>query len=302
MENLHRLSLDEEKKKKLFFILMLLLRKGNVNWAVSSFDDILRVAMDSLELRERFSPVLHVHSLQKGGANHFFQVADDSSLERVTRFDRKTFSYLLHYFQPLWNETSIVTGSSARAHRRCLTSDATLGICLFFLAYCPPFTDICLFAGVSQASISRYLSFSLKILLSILRLIPAGQVACPPESHLTQLSEQVAAIYHEVMRGCVIVTDGSLHKLEADNLAKNNFWFEEWHIDYNGHVDSLSLSKINCPARWKSLYCKKGLYFFLLDGTIVWYVIDAPGSLGILGHFSDFPFHFIFFQRRWSYF
>jgi hypothetical protein len=77
------------------------------------------------------------------------------------------------------------------------------------------------------------------------------------------MSSLSANIHGEAMEGCVIVTDGCLHTLERDADAQRNFFDDEKHFDYNG---------------WKSKYCKKGLYFFSLDGRIVWYSIDVCGS------------------------
>jgi len=49
-----------------------------------------------------------------------------------------------------------------------------------------------------------------------------------PES-FSELSVKMAETYGDVMRGCVIVTDGSLHKLEKDDIAQNSFFFEDWY-------------------------------------------------------------------------
>ena len=81
--------------------------------------------------------------------------------------------------------------------------------------------------------------------------------------YLRQIGDKIAEVQDPVMKGCVIVIDGSLHPLEKDYHAQDNFFYDKHHPDYNG---------------WKSCYCKKGLYFFCLDGTIVWAAIDCPGS------------------------
>jgi hypothetical protein len=60
-----------------------------------------------------------------------------------------------------------------------------------------------------------------------------------------------------------MVIDGSIYTLEKDVAANSNFFYQENHFDYNG---------------WKSVYCKKALYFFCMDSTIAWYAIDCPGS------------------------
>lgn len=228
----------EERRKKFFVLLMFFLSTSSQRKAIGQL--LPAMCSEVVDLREKFSPILRVSCLQKGGADFFFERADDTSLEKVTRLNRETFQLLYDHFYEAWQQTPLPNSSQGssivRIRRRCLSAQASLGICLFFLAYCPPLTALCLFSGVSQPSISRYLQHSLQILLSVLRMLPGGEVACPSAETLSFIGNEVARIYHEVMRGCVIVTDGSLHHLEHDNLAQNNFWFDEWHLDYNGYA------------------------------------------------------------------
>lgn len=51
--------------------------------------------------------------------------------------------------------------------------------------------------------------------------------------------------------------------IQVEALLSFLFIHLKFILDYNG---------------WKSCYCKKGLYFFCLDGTIIYCVIDCPGS------------------------
>jgi hypothetical protein len=57
--------------------------------------------------------------------------------------------------------------------------------------------------------------------------------------------------------------DKCLHTLKRDGEAQRNFFDNETYCDYN---------------RWKLKYCKKGFYFFSLDGSIIWYSRDINGS------------------------
>jgi hypothetical protein len=72
--------------------------------------------------------------------------------------------------------------------------------------------------------------------------------------YLQQIGDIARNLYGEVMRGCIIITNGLLYALEKDEYAQNNYFYDEHHLDYNG---------------WKNCYCKKGLYFFYIDGIIV---------------------------------
>jgi hypothetical protein len=80
---------------------------------------------------------------------------------------------------------------------------------------------------------------------------------------LKNIGEKMGRIYGNVLCRCVMVTDESIYTLEKDAVTNSNFFYQENHLDYNG---------------WKSEYCKKALYFFCMDDTIAWYVIDCPNS------------------------
>jgi hypothetical protein len=88
----------------------------------------------------------------------------------------------------------------------------------------------------------------------ILQNIPAATTIYPPTMYFQQIGDIVGNLYGEVMRGCIFITDGSLHALEKDERAQSNYFYDEHHLDYNG---------------WKSCYKKKRLYFFCIDGMIV---------------------------------
>jgi hypothetical protein len=80
--------------------------------------------------------------------------------------------------------------------------------------------------------------------------------------YLQQIRVIAENFYGEVMWRCIIIDD-SLHALEKNECAQSNYFYNEHHLDYNG---------------WKSCYCKKELYFFCIDGTIMWYTIDCLRS------------------------
>lgn len=238
---------DAERKEKLvktFLFLWILALKGrNSRRQRLLFSSLLLEYAGTL--RERFSPVLHVGCLQKGGAETFFLQADSSSMERVTRFDTISFSKLLWPFSDLWTRVPLERqGTHSRLRRRCLSSRTVLGLCLFFLAYSPPLVNICLWAGVSPSTVSKYLQAGLPKLLQVLRDLPEGYVGRPDDRYLLNVGSVAGTLYGEGLKGCCIVTDGSLHALEVDDLAQNNFWFDQWHIDYNGYDNRLIFTSL----------------------------------------------------------
>jgi hypothetical protein len=47
------------------------------------------------------------------------------------------------------------------------------------------------------------------------------------------IGEVVGNHYGSYMKNCVFVTDESIHSLEKDYNAQNNFFYNENHFDYN---------------------------------------------------------------------
>jgi hypothetical protein len=211
-------------------------------------------------------PCLHVESLLKGGLNYFESHADSQSFEKLTRLDLESFNYLYSYFEPLW-KTKSIRGDfkreiTARLTRRKLSGRATLVLVLHWLSHVNDLTALAMMTGVCAATISSYVRFGMLVLDEALQQVPEAVLSASKE-HLTELGRLCGETYGEVMSGCCIVTDGSLHALERDAAAQWAYLdYDHDHIDYNG---------------WKSCYCKKGLYFFSLDGCVVWYCIDCPG-------------------------
>jgi hypothetical protein len=74
------------------------------------------------------------------------------------------------------------------------------------------------------------------------------------EEYWLKISNISKAIHRNAMERCVIVINRCLHTLERDEEVQRNFFDNEVYYDYN---------------KWKSKYCKKSLYFFSLDRSIV---------------------------------
>lgn len=209
-------------------------------------------------------PILLSSSLPYGSANTFFINPDPQSLEKVTRLNPSTFHFLLSKYTKRW-ERSKEAPSKTRGSLslRSLSAAASLGLVLHWLATGSSLTDLSLFSGVVLSTMSCHLSFALTCLYQTVISIKESMLEPPSDIYLKDIGEKMGREYGSVLRGCVMVTDGSIHSLERDDAANSNFFYQQNHPDYNG---------------WKSVYCKKALYFFCMDGTIAWYAIDCPGS------------------------
>lgn len=214
-------------------------------------------------------PYLHSSSLPIGSINQFAQGADSSSLEQVTRLDRPTFSLLLLPFESHYQFTLTLGETKGRKSSRKLTASGCLALALHFLSHAPSLCSLCLMTGCVMSTTSRYLTFSLKILLRVLREEQNASLSAPSHEYMIKLGELAETVMgHPCMRGCIMVTDGSLHALEKDAEANSNFFFDHSHPDYNG---------------WKGCYCKKGISsFFFLKSQFLIQVSTSSSLMGQL--------------------
>jgi hypothetical protein len=88
-------------------------------------------------------------------------------------------------------------------------------------------TSLVVIAGISVSSVSRYMQWRIFVLHDILQNILAATTTCPPAMYLQQIGAIAGNLYGEVMRGCIIITDGSLHALEKDERAQSNYFYDE---------------------------------------------------------------------------
>jgi hypothetical protein len=249
-------------------LLLLLLEEIMDDEEKSSIMHVVSLVVHSWPNQYIKLPCLHVSGLLKGGLNHFAEHADSQSYEKITRLNRACFDHLYSKFEPLWRTRALTleelgNNIHPRLRSRSFTGPACLVLVLHWLSHINDLSGLALMQGVCVSTVSNYVRWGVFTLNEALADIPEATLEVCFDS-LVAMGESAAETYGEVMRGCCIVTDGSLHALEHDNAAQWAYLdYDHDHIDYNG---------------WKSCYCKKGLYFFALDGTIVWYAIDCPGK------------------------
>jgi DDE superfamily endonuclease len=212
-------------------------------------------------------PCLHVDSLLKGGLIYFSEHADSQSYEKITRLDLPTFNHLYEKFEPLWESRTIAAPLLKRKNKvrlecRVFTGRSCLVLVLYWLSHCNDLSSLAMSSGTTIGTVSDYVRWGVLILNEVMVNMPEALLEVSPE-RLKELGELAGQTYGSVMKGCCIVTDGSLHALEHDEAAQWSYGdYDHDHPDYNG---------------WKSCYCKKGLYFLSLDGLVCWSAIDCPG-------------------------
>jgi hypothetical protein len=91
-----------------------------------------------------------------------------------------------------------------------------------------------MFNGTNLSTVGNYVRWGVLVLNKVLADIPEASMV-PTNEYLVSLGNLAGEIYGEVMKGCCIVTDGSLHCLEKDEAAQWSYGkFDKDHPDYNG--------------------------------------------------------------------
>jgi len=173
---------------------------------------------------------LHSSSLLPGGADYFFQHADSSSLKKVCCLNSYAFNLLHDEFLVFWKKPmSRRKLTNGHLPQRALSSHACLGLTLHWLAHGPTLTSLCMFIGKTSSTASRYLNYGLQTLFDALQNLPSASVTPPSPQYLMQIGNSCGSLYGDVMTGCALITDGSIHPLEKDERAQWNFFDEVGH-------------------------------------------------------------------------
>jgi hypothetical protein len=96
---------------------------------------------------------------------------------------------------------------------------------LHWLATGSSLIDLSLFVGTTLSTMSRHLSFALDCLYETVISIKEGILQPSSDIYLKDISEKMGQTYGNVLRRCVMVTDGSIYTLEKDAAANSNFFY-----------------------------------------------------------------------------
>ncbi|KAJ3925763.1 MAG: hypothetical protein NXY57DRAFT_1051627 [Lentinula lateritia] len=156
-------------------------------------------------------------------------------------FDVATFHFMLEgpgHFADVWNSTPIprndVSLSSVpRVERRSLDAAGELGLALHYLGSAIHEIQLQQIFAIIPSVLSRYLSFSLHILLSTLRKMREAQIVLPSSIHeFEELSSMITAC-HSLLEGAFGSIDGlSLVAEVSDDPELENATYNGWKTDH----------------------------------------------------------------------
>jgi hypothetical protein len=165
---------------------------------------------------------------------------DDRAFVTTMGVNVETFNYILDQgFALLWNSRPIprertTIASEPRANVQSLDAAGALGLILQYLASSIHINSLVLIFAVIPSTASRYLHFSLRILLETLRNIREGRIAWPSAAEFAE-NEQLITNHHSRLIGAVGSCDGLKLPVQVSSDARienatYNGWLHEHFI------------------------------------------------------------------------
>ncbi|KAE9404399.1 hypothetical protein BT96DRAFT_801786, partial [Gymnopus androsaceus JB14] len=109
---------------------------------------------------------------------------EDRAFITTMGFDVRTFRFILEHFAEIWNHTPIPqndvsSGGNPRLPAHSLDAAGALGLTLHYLGSAIPEVQLQQIFAVVPSVLTRYLEFSLDILLATLRQMKEAQIKLP---------------------------------------------------------------------------------------------------------------------------
>jgi hypothetical protein len=164
-------------------------------------------------------------------------------------FDVATFQFILESgFEMRWNcfrvpRADAPSVATPRVSRRSLDAAGALGLALHFLNSTMQDVSLMEIFALTPSTVSRYVNFSLQILVSSLRKVKDEQVHWPQGEEFDELSD-LAVVRHPLLQGAFGTLDGlNLPVQTSSNDEVENSTYNGWlHAHFVSSVLAFSAS------------------------------------------------------------
>jgi hypothetical protein len=139
--------------------------------------------------------------------------ANDRAFITLMGFDVKTFYSILDSgFRTCWDNFTIPRSDVShhglpRLGRRSLDAEGALGLALHYLSSTMRETTLAQVFALTPSTVTRYIQFSLQVLLRVLRKMPAARIRWPQGDEFHELSDLITA-RHPRLTGAFGFVDG----------------------------------------------------------------------------------------------
>jgi hypothetical protein len=141
------------------------------------------------------------------------RAGNDRAFITLMGFDVATFHSILDDgFRECWDNFAIPrsdtnTDGHPRLGGRSLDAEGALALALHYLNSTMSKTTLCQIFALTPSTVSRYIDFSLKILVQALRIIPSAAIRWPRAHEFEELSDIITA-RHSLLTGAFGFIDG----------------------------------------------------------------------------------------------
>ncbi|KAG8716903.1 hypothetical protein FRC08_008564 [Ceratobasidium sp. 394] len=176
--------------------------------------------------------------------------------------DIATFDYLLASgFSATWaahpvTRSDVNPNGNTQVGAQSLDAAGALGLLLHYLCSTQGEIGLQLIFALIPSTVSRYIRFTMPILLDVLRNLPAGKIYWPMRQEMEAFSLMIEARYPD-LRGAF----GFINGLNLPVAASSDPYVE--NANYNG---------------WLHTHVVSNVIVFAPNGTILSCVVNAPGS------------------------
>ncbi|KIK81943.1 hypothetical protein PAXRUDRAFT_806059 [Paxillus rubicundulus Ve08.2h10] len=235
-----------------------------------------------------------------------WQILYDSQNDRAfittMGFDVETFGYILSSgFAANWYTTAIPCPDTnqvgdPRPGRQSLDAAGALGLVLHYLNSTMRETSLQQIFAIIPSTVSRYITFRLRILLATLKMIPEAKICWPQPEDFEELSDLVVQC-HPRLDGAFGSIDGLKLPVQTSNddeieNATFNGWLSEHFISSVIVFSSQGVIiavRTNAPGSWHDSRVAQGIYLSLRMKTPGHYYLVADtafpqGTADIKGH------------------
>lgn len=163
---------------------------------------------------------------------------NDRAFITTMGLDCNTFEYILQSgFADIWDNTPIprpdtsLTGEP-RLGARSLDAAGALGLALHYLASSMPSTSLQEIFAIIPSTVSRYIDFTLSILLQVLRNLPEAEIRWPTEEEMWEFTDLIAT-RHSLLVGAFASIDGvRLPSTTSGDPEIENATYNGWTHDH----------------------------------------------------------------------
>ena len=245
-------------------------------------------------LRDRRIPRISLHHPSESSWRQLYGSRNDQALVTLTGFDYRSFNWLLHIFEPVYNRYSpgdnnpdgyiVRIRHPNHGRPRLMSAADCLGLNLAWTRLRGSTTSLQLVFGLTGSRISKWLRFGRRILVSLLTNHPDAAVRIPSEARIRQCKAAIHA-RHPTLMDVWCTMDGLKLTLQrsGDNTVQNMFYNGWTHDHYVTSVlvfcpdGTIPIAAINYPgcfhdsqiAEWGKIYDKLEAVFINNGGKCV---------------------------------